>query len=203
MPSILRRLLYRIDNKDIDWSLGRFQPQSKLLLNRREQRWHGIGRSRRGRCSAWADGPGTAGRLERSSRSEPAGEILWKEIQFEIKEALELRLIDDRTSGLLLQHSEQIGYRRARCGHRQAGCGVHHHHHRASWHCGEIERGPRLARWRRWRQRRRWNSRGWTTGQRWTTGQERRGCLVFGLFHFQAVLRDDEVVDRQLPRFHV
>src|SRR5262249_35567652 len=37
LTSILRRLLYRIDNKDVDWSFCRFQPQSKLLLNCREQ----------------------------------------------------------------------------------------------------------------------------------------------------------------------
>ena len=37
LPSILRRLLYGIDNKDIDRSFRGFQPQSKLLLNCREQ----------------------------------------------------------------------------------------------------------------------------------------------------------------------
>ena len=50
-PSILGRLLDVIDDKNLNWRFGRFEFQSKLFLERgenRETRWIGNGASPRG-----------------------------------------------------------------------------------------------------------------------------------------------------------
>src|SRR5215831_3221069 len=146
--SVFGRFLRAVHDKHFNRPFRGFQPQAEFL-NGREQRWHGIrGIGDGGSTRSDRDWSGSWTLQTESTTSARQRYTLGTEPQFDIKQALQIRFVDDRASSKLAKHTHKGCDRYPWRLHRHA-VWSHHHHHGASRHSTHIWWTPSLSRWRK------------------------------------------------------